>query len=426
MDTPTPASPVRPYYRMRRPNQDGPPPSDSEFKGWLVETATAWTLDFPSLRVEHDVLVRDTSEAYERQIDVLLLPFGPLTTREQCIVIECKNEARQVDLERVDAFVGKLLDIGVPPDRGWYVSVKGFVPNAVQRAGKAGIESLELTGIEAEQRLKAEVYEALQSTVFILAAVEQSNIVHDIVAQSAHPNELLYLYDERGCRGSHLDIMWFAWRCGDIGPDLGTHLIEIKVPDNWFSVLSGNRCHFVAIGFTVRVTAHVHTITGQGRHHSLVRTADRTPHSQRGEVAFHADPGAYVLQTFQTEKALTEYLSSSGKDHLIQRVSVPRLLALSKLYWPPSDEVMQRLDDAQARSDRGEGPPPDLLGFAELEGTDIARAWERASQYYAVLEEALRSGDRAPGAVSSALIEVIDFVVPEPAEQEPDGAEAEP
>lgn len=59
-----------------------------------------------------------------RDIDVLL--SSRIVSRpSDRTAIECKNLGEKVDVEKIDAFVGKLLDVGIKHDHGIYVSTGG-------------------------------------------------------------------------------------------------------------------------------------------------------------------------------------------------------------------------------------------------------------------------------------------------------------
>jgi Restriction endonuclease len=68
-----------------------------------------------------------------RQVDVWVR--GKIIGQEIIIVVECKMASRPLAIDTVDAFVGKLLDLGA--DRGVLYSASGMTPNAVWRAQMA-------------------------------------------------------------------------------------------------------------------------------------------------------------------------------------------------------------------------------------------------------------------------------------------------
>ncbi len=92
-----------------------------------------------------------------REIDVLLRADDKLL--DDCSVlipIECKNYGNKVGVGLIDAFVGKLVDLGIPPAFGIFVSTIGFTKGASERAKKAGISTLVLDGL-ADDRLSMKV-----------------------------------------------------------------------------------------------------------------------------------------------------------------------------------------------------------------------------------------------------------------------------
>jgi hypothetical protein len=66
------------------------------------------------------------------------------------VAIECKNEQLPIGVPKLDAFVGKFKDIGIPVQQGIYVSVSGYTSGMIERATAAGIRPLVLTGLTAD------------------------------------------------------------------------------------------------------------------------------------------------------------------------------------------------------------------------------------------------------------------------------------
>jgi Restriction endonuclease len=152
--------------------------------------------DAPGVRVEQNVRVRAlTPGKRSREIDVLI--NGTLSGYPMRVAIECKNEKEIVGAPKIDAFVGKLLDIGIPPQHGVYVAVRGFTRGAIARAKFAGIRTLVLTGLD-ESRLEAVVQDAVQAVVFLWAIATNWSIVNNVSADLDRPEELALFVDEKG------------------------------------------------------------------------------------------------------------------------------------------------------------------------------------------------------------------------------------
>ncbi|MFJ6950520.1 restriction endonuclease [Micromonospora aurantiaca (nom. illeg.)] len=87
----------------------------------------------PNARIRHNVKVPGRLSRIKRQIDVWAI--GRIAGMDMTVAVECKRLGRAVNVERVDQFIGKLLDIGA--DRGMLYSCSGFTPGARNRASCA-------------------------------------------------------------------------------------------------------------------------------------------------------------------------------------------------------------------------------------------------------------------------------------------------
>ncbi|WP_225628815.1 restriction endonuclease [Streptomyces werraensis] len=87
------------------------------------------TLD-PAAKVVHNKHVIGRLSGKKRQIDVLAT--GTVVGQEVTVAVECKRHGRPVNIQLVDQFIGKLLDIGA--DRGILYSFGRFTSSAVSRA----------------------------------------------------------------------------------------------------------------------------------------------------------------------------------------------------------------------------------------------------------------------------------------------------
>jgi hypothetical protein len=371
-----------PLFRPRRPNQDGPPSSANEIKGWLAEAITQRLFASRGPRVERDVMVKTVDGGDERQVDVLIVPAGFEHVRESFYVIECKNYGEQIGIESIDAFVGKLDDLGVARGSGCYVAAKGFTSKAERRAKTAGITLLRLTGIESTKRLKPEISKALQSVVYVLA--DFGNVFDGYMTNDLHADvhDALIYFDDHGHWKHVLDLLWEAWSDGRILPTLGTHVIRLKPPLEWFRVIHSERHPASELSITVDVTGHIHSIEGQAQQHALFHVGSDRLHTFAGQATFSQPPGTANLQQFNTEKGLEEYIIAEGITHFVHRVRVPRLRYWSTMYWPPSERVSHVLRERMRPFALGLAPDPRPFDFFELEGTSILRGWERIAKEY--------------------------------------------
>ncbi|WP_407655644.1 restriction endonuclease [Amycolatopsis rhabdoformis] len=84
----------------------------------------------PDATVRHNAHVQGRLSQVARQIDVWA--EGTVIGQRISVAVECKLRRRPADVQIIDAFIGKLLDIGA--DRGVIYSSSGFSDGANMRA----------------------------------------------------------------------------------------------------------------------------------------------------------------------------------------------------------------------------------------------------------------------------------------------------
>ncbi|MDI5977981.1 restriction endonuclease [Amycolatopsis magusensis] len=84
----------------------------------------------PAAFVRHNTQIPGRFSQVPRQIDVWAT--GTVIGQQISVAVECKMQKRPVDVQIIDAFIGKLLDIGA--DRGVIYSYSGFSNGANMRA----------------------------------------------------------------------------------------------------------------------------------------------------------------------------------------------------------------------------------------------------------------------------------------------------
>ncbi len=196
----------------KRRRKHSPPEGSSRAKGDIVEKIVAAMHESPGVKVETNVFLcsQDEDEG-DREIDVLLsskVDIYPIH-----MAIECKNENKRIGVGYIDAFIGKLEDVGIPANLGIFVSVSDFTKGAIRRAQKAGIKLMLLEDVS--QELLASVGEALQSLVYILLTITNIEVNNNIGSGST--DEILFFRDKNGkvC-GSVADLVWLKWKSGEI------------------------------------------------------------------------------------------------------------------------------------------------------------------------------------------------------------------
>src|SRR5713101_2183236 len=123
----------------------------SKERGDLLEDVVAALHEFPTIETQKRVFlpVIDSGSVRTREIDVLLL--SNVAGYPVRIAIECKNEKDPVGIQRIDEFLGKLNDVGIPPSHAVFVSPVGYTGPALERAAKAGIRTLQLDGLTQDR-----------------------------------------------------------------------------------------------------------------------------------------------------------------------------------------------------------------------------------------------------------------------------------
>src|SRR5947209_2350303 len=109
-------------------------------KGKIVERIAALMHDQPGITVElNRRLLPLNGKGVKREIDVLLT--GTIANYRVQMAIECKNENAPIGSPMIDAFVGKLQYVGIPPQQGIYISASGYTIGAIERATAAGMRT---------------------------------------------------------------------------------------------------------------------------------------------------------------------------------------------------------------------------------------------------------------------------------------------
>lgn len=159
-------------------------------KGKLLEEIVAMFHEGKGAKVERNVRIPVGATHKKREIDVLLTSH--IAGYPIQVPIECKNEAKPIGEPKLDAFIGKLNHLGLPPQHSVYVSANGYTSDAVERAKEARIRPLILTGL-TKDGLASDVLTAIQHKICLLLEVLAFNIRNDL-----SPNQSTSFFDETG------------------------------------------------------------------------------------------------------------------------------------------------------------------------------------------------------------------------------------
>lgn len=316
-------------------------------KGNVLEDLVALLHETGTGRPEARVRLPATSDPQRmREIDVLLR--HQIAGDPVLLVFECKNERDPVGAEYVDAFFGKLYDIGVPPSQGIFVSPIGYTRGALGRAAACGIKLLVLDGLNAE-RMAASVNEALLSVVHFVLYVTSVSMFSYLPSDA--PGDALPEGWEHNPPRLY-DYIWRRWIRGTLPHTVGEHLIPV-------------RAGVAGAILDCRVCAYVGTASGTSKNIVLREAPCGQLHRARVDTEFQL-PASLSLRAFQTEEQLATVLSSEAKTAVVHRVRVPRIV-VDSLFWPPSTEAVVRIRELIANGEE--------VTFARVEGQDLARAW---------------------------------------------------
>ena len=362
--------------------------SESARKGKLVEQIAASMHSVPGVRVEQNVRLpgRGTSRR-KREVDILLT--AAVAGYPVRVAIECKNERERVDAPRIDAFVGKLDDIGIPQQCGIYIARGGYTSGASERAREAGIRTLILTGL-TDDGLTEVVAEAFQSVIYLLLKITHIRVTNEIDSTD-NPHEMLMFFDEsREYRGCLPDLVWRDWLEGKIPTTLDEHHHGLTIPQSWKQVVDGKTHPVPAASVTVRVFGLVVCLSGQATQHHLVDASSGTIEKSDTRMSFDAAGRTLEVTTVSTETELREHLNRRAGIRLtLGRFRLPRI-RYGDIYWPVSERVAGRLAELAHQPSR---LTPDSIKaeLAGIEGTDLGAIWDPpAASYVAILQESAR------------------------------------
>jgi|GEM_PF-1066873 len=351
--------------------------STSKQKGRLVEKIAAMLHEGPDVKVERNARLpplKKGRKKRKREIDVLITSY--VAGYPVNIAIECKNEAEPTEIKEIDAFIGKLDDVGIPRQHGIFISASGYVSGAIDRAKAERIRTLVLTGL-TKDRLSEAISKAYQYTVFLLPVVKEICFV----TGEPKASELPGFQNESGniC-GLLPDLIWFHWQGGQIPAVIGEHEIQLPIPFGWQPIIDGRPTQLLETPTaTVEVIGIVLKLTGKARRHSLIDIYAKKTDKFRLDVDFNLQrlQGKRVtFRHFFTEEKLKAWMEKHGDIRLVNRLKLPRLQLLNKFYYPMSERVAGIVMNRLIAYDAGQIPDPPIFIFNELEGAEIKNVWE--------------------------------------------------
>lgn len=382
-------------------------------KGSLLEDIVARMHNSPRFVVERNAKLPPLSKNKRRPRDIDVLLSGRVVSRPAKQAIECKNLKGKVGVEKIDAFVGKLLDVGIPHEHGVYISTRGYTRDALDRALPAGIKLLTLTGL-TDDHLASATSEASQFSVFYLCQVTGITVTNN-VEKIAKGEELLTFFDDDGkpC-GSVADLVWSKWQEGEPRSGAGEYEISLNVPAGWHQIVNGKREPVLGIRVPVQVWALALKLTGESTHHALVNAYDGVVERSQLNITFDIpveDKTVHTLHAFKTEVELKAFINEPGGVRLTARTRLPRIQWSDGFFYPLSRRVAQLLKErSKEYLSEGAGAAP-LPNIADTEGTDLSAMWEPLIEGYpGKLMPVVVSNEKGDGAIDvTALLKAKKY-----------------
>ncbi len=357
-------------------------------KGKIVEKITAAFHENPDVTVRLNVFlpVLGTGKR-RREIDVLVV--GQVAGYSKRIAFECKNERSSVGVQKIDEFIGKLKDVGIPPQDGVYVSASGYTQGAIERAHKEGLKTLTLEGLTKEG-LSAILHEAFQAVVFLMGEITQFTIEYD--EETGCSDNPYMFFNERGEFYTFLhDFLWDAWLTGQLPLIIGTHSYNVKLPQKLYQFVDKKLKSVRAVTIKSMISGLVIHTSGKGEQLLLRDASTKAIERTTVKIKFDTSKKQYPATLIQSEKELDSFLERLEPFRIVTRVRLPRIRTDRGVYWPPSDRIVSVLMQRHRAYQMGEISELSFDDLGEIEGSELNGAWESISERYIAARQYWRS-----------------------------------
>jgi hypothetical protein len=342
-------------------------------KGRMVEQVVAALHQGPGVTVERNVRMRPAGgQGAKREIDVLLT--SQVAGYPVRFAIECKNERKPIGVERIDAFAGKLTDVGIPVAYGIFVSASGYTRDAVGAARRYGLRALTLDDLT--KKLPESVMQALQTVLYMFLSVESFNF-QNFIARETEPGELWWFKNKDGedC-GTWIDLIWRDWLAGKIPDTIGTHQIPLEIPSGWHLQVDGKPIVTSSASATVNVQGLLVSLQGTVTAHQLVSALDGAVDRAQLSASFEPGSTTATIEPIETEEELRNRPKQIGGLHVATgRIRLPRI-DWQGMLLPPSERVHEIAQRRMQAFLDGKAPDPRPFGSFDLEGGDLSVFFE--------------------------------------------------
>lgn len=307
-------------------------------KGQLLERLVAILHEQAGVKVEKNVLLTPLGRAgKKREIDILL--SSKIAGYPIQIPIECKNKTKKVGSPEIDAYIGKLQDIGLPIQLGIYVSVNGYTDGAIRRARKAGIKTLTFKGLTTEGESLA-ILDALKSIIYIMPILMDFSMTN-IPEKQWNPQYLIF-YDSKGnYAGTIFDLIFHIWESGQIPLKLGRHQFDIEIPDGWEHKIGEEFVASCSINVQLNLIGFIVLIEGNANEKVLINAEDQKIEKLQSHISFPTKD-SYPVYNFEDEEQLNTFWKDRNAKFKVStgRIRLPRM-RFGNVFWPHSQQVQK-------------------------------------------------------------------------------------
>jgi len=347
-------------------------------KGSIAEQIVANVFSGPDVQVRRNVRLpsirRKGGTGGVREFDVLIT--GKLAGQTVHFAIECKNRASKVDSPAIDAYIGKLLDVGLPTQTSLFVSTSGFTRQAVERATEVGMKTLILNGLDPS-RTKNLVFEAVQSHIFMLCSIKEIQF-----KTADNEDSVLYtvFHDKEGhYKGSLPDHLWKAWTLGTPPMKCARYSYAVTIPEEWKFLPDGRENSIHDLRVDCQVSAMIMQFPGNATTHRLVDASTGNTERQTWNVKYSDQCGDFLPKTFDTETEIERFLAQPARVKLTMgRIRLPKLVMSQGFLWPAPGSFIESCRDSDQNQSNEK-----FLNFASSEENNF---WDIDGEYTKFLD----------------------------------------
>jgi len=356
------------------------PKGSMRAKGDIVEEIAASMHRMSGVAVERNVFLPAVDgSGREREIDVLI--SSNVSGYPVHVAVECKNQKEPIEVGDIGEFADKLKDVGIPVQHGIYISTSKYRSGAILRAKGIGIRTFLLEETTPES-LSESVQQAFQSLIYLLLTVTKIQVVNNVDRTEGDWQMLIFRDKTNRICGSVPDLVWQEWLSNKVPKELGSHTLDLTIPDDWVQVVDGETVQVLGARAETQITGHIVTLTGSVRHQMLVDASSQRVERSQLKAEFNISSGKYPVTTFSNEEDLEEFIRAREGIHIsVGRFRLPRI-RLGALYWPPSESTARKVSRLMQDFTEGKIPDPRPLSLAEIEGTDMRTLWKSIWKEY--------------------------------------------